>query len=98
MVHFRALFEELLEGGRDRGGRERADRHRARGRRGGHRPGTADLVREAEDVEGTGDAEREPLFEAADRDRFGESWTNIRAAFVDDPATRSRRRTRSSPS
>ena len=33
----------------------------------------------------TGDAEREPLFEAADRDRFGESWTSIQAAFVDDP-------------
>jgi hypothetical protein len=49
------------------------------------RPGTADLVREAEDVEDTGNAEREPLFEAADRDRFGESWTNIQAAFVDDP-------------
>ena len=30
------------------------------------------------------DAEREPLFEAADRDRFGESWTSIQAAFVDD--------------
>ena len=30
-------------------------------------------------------AEREPLFEAADRDRFGESWTSIQAAFVDDP-------------
>jgi hypothetical protein len=55
------------------------------------RPGTADLVREAEEVEaGTdettqADAEREPLFEASDRDRFGESWTGIQAAFVDDP-------------
>jgi hypothetical protein len=58
------------------------------------RPGTADLVREAEEVEsnaeGTGrdtsvDTDREPLFEAADRDRFGESWTSIQAAFVDDP-------------
>ena len=54
------------------------------------RPGTADLVREAEDVEADADetqtdAEREPLFEAADRDRFGESWTSIQAAFVDDP-------------
>ena len=41
------------------------------------RPGTADLVREAEQVdagaeETRADAEREPLFEAADRDRFGE--------------------------
>lgn len=54
------------------------------------RPGTADLVREAEEVEDGRDemqanAEREPLFEAADRDRFGESWTSIQAAFVDDP-------------
>ncbi|HYK06654.1 MAG TPA: hypothetical protein VEW11_02680 [Gaiellaceae bacterium] len=54
------------------------------------RPGTADLVREAEEVEAGAeetqtDAEREPLFEAADRDRFGESWTSIQAAFVDDP-------------
>lgn len=49
------------------------------------RPGTADLVREAEEVEDAGDVEREPLFEAADRDRFGESWTSIQAAFVDDP-------------
>ena len=54
------------------------------------RPGTADLVREAEEVEDSrdetqADAEREPLFEAADRDRFGESWTSIQAAFVDDP-------------
>ena len=54
------------------------------------RPGTADLVREAEDVEADADEtqtdpEREPLFEAADRDRFGESWTSIQAAFVDDP-------------
>ena len=54
------------------------------------RPGTADLVREAEDVEAGGDetqadAEREPLFEAADRDRFSESWTTVQAAFVDDP-------------
>ncbi len=54
------------------------------------RPGTADLVREAEEIdagadETQADAEREPLFEAADRDRFGESWTSIQAAFVDDP-------------
>ena len=54
------------------------------------RPGTADLVREAEQVDAgadatQADAEREPLFESADRDRFGESWTSIQAAFVDDP-------------
>jgi hypothetical protein len=56
------------------------------------RPGTADLVREADTVDSVDDAtetqaesDREPLFEAADRDRFGESWTSIQAAFVDDP-------------
>jgi hypothetical protein len=57
------------------------------------RPGTADLVREAQEVDsgadaaetGAADAEREPLFEASDRDRFGDSWTSIQAAFVDDP-------------
>ena len=54
------------------------------------RPGTADLVREADQVDAgaddtQADAEREPLFETADRDRFGESWTSIQAAFVDDP-------------
>jgi len=60
------------------------------------RPGTADLVREADDVESSADGtatgsdtgsetDREPLFEAADRDRFGESWTTVQAAFVDDP-------------
>ena len=31
------------------------------------------------------EAEILALFEAADRDRFGESWTSIQAAFVDDP-------------
>src|ERR687898_195734 len=60
------------------------------------RPSTADLVREADDVESRADGtepgtettrgtDREPLFEASDRDRFGESWTTIQAAFVDDP-------------
>ena len=56
------------------------------------RPGTADLVREADEVENTrsdgatadGSA-REPLFESADRDRFGERWTTIQTGFVDDP-------------
>jgi len=56
------------------------------------RPGTADLVREADEVENAratdarddGSA-REPLFESADRDRFGDRWTTIQAAFVDDP-------------
>jgi hypothetical protein len=56
------------------------------------RPGTADLVREADEVENaratdaTDDGSaREPLFEAADRDRFGDRWNTIQAAFVDDP-------------
>ena len=56
------------------------------------RPGTADLVREADEVENaratdaTADGSaREPLFETADRDRFGDRWTTIQAAFVDDP-------------
>lgn len=56
------------------------------------RPGTADLVREADEVESTranaatdDGSTREPLFESADRERFGERWTTIQAAFVDDP-------------
>jgi hypothetical protein len=55
------------------------------------RPGTADLVGEAEAIESSdrtdtqAEADGEPLFEAADRDRFGERWTSIQAAFVDDP-------------
>jgi len=56
------------------------------------RPSTADLVREADDIEdnraaavSADDRGREPLFESADRDRFSESWTTIQAAFVDDP-------------
>ena len=56
------------------------------------RPSTADLVREADDIEdnraaavAADDRGREPLFESADRDRFSESWTTIQAAFVDDP-------------
>ena len=56
------------------------------------RPSTADLVREADDVEddkgaavSEDDSGREPLFESADRNRFSESWTTIQAGFVDDP-------------
>jgi hypothetical protein len=55
------------------------------------RPGTADLVREAEAIDSSdrtdtqAETDREPLFEAADRDRFGERWTSVQAAFVDDP-------------
>ena len=52
------------------------------------RPGTADLVREADEVQASTDTagtDREPLFETKDRERFGERWTSIQAAFVDDP-------------
>ena len=56
------------------------------------RPSTADLVREADDVEddkgaavSEDDGGPEPLFESADRNRFSESWTTIQAGFVDDP-------------
>jgi hypothetical protein len=54
------------------------------------RPGTADLVREADEVEARttegGDLEqREPLFEAGDTEQFANRWTDIQAAFVDEP-------------
>jgi hypothetical protein len=55
------------------------------------RPGTADLVREAEAIDSSdgtdarAETDREPLFEAADRDRFSDRWTSVQAAFVDDP-------------
>jgi hypothetical protein len=55
------------------------------------RPGTADLVQEAEAIDSSDGTDtqsetgREPLFEAADRDSFGERWTSVQAAFVDDP-------------
>jgi hypothetical protein len=55
------------------------------------RPGTADLVREAEAIDPSdrtdtqAETDREPLFEAADRDRFSDRWTTVQAAFVDDP-------------
>lgn len=55
------------------------------------RPGTADLVREAEAIDPSdrtdakAETDREPLFEAADRDHFSDRWTTVQAAFVDDP-------------
>lgn len=67
---------------------DRMETERAEAVEGDTRPGTADLVREADEVQASTDAtdaQREPLFEAKDRERFGESWTNIQAAFVDDP-------------
>jgi hypothetical protein len=93
MVHFRSLFAQLLEGGRDReevmSDTTDTDRQAVEEE---SRPGTADLVREADEVESaratdaTDDGSaREPLFETADRDRFGDRWTTIQAAFVDDP-------------
>ena len=70
---------------------ERIDTERE-GVEGDNRPSTADLVREADDIEdnraaavSADDRAREPLFESADRNRFSESWTTIQAAFVDDP-------------
>jgi hypothetical protein len=51
------------------------------------RLGTADLVREADDVDSRTDAtgEREPLFAGDDADRFRARWQEIQAAFVDEP-------------
>src|SRR5262245_22059261 len=48
---------------------------------------TADLVREADDVDARDDetGEREPLFAGDDTERFRARWTEIQAAFVDDP-------------
>jgi hypothetical protein len=51
------------------------------------RLGTADLVREADDVDSRTDAtgEREPLFAGDDAERFRARWQEIQAAFVDEP-------------
>lgn len=51
------------------------------------RLGTADLVRESEDVDARGDetGEREPLFAGDDAERFRGRWQKIQAAFVDEP-------------
>jgi len=48
---------------------------------------TADLVREADDVDTRTDdtGEREPLFAGDDTERFRARWTEIQSAFVDDP-------------
>lgn len=48
---------------------------------------TADLVREADDVDARSDetAEREPLFAGDDAERFRARWQEIQAAFVDEP-------------
>jgi hypothetical protein len=51
------------------------------------RLGTADLVREADDVDARADdtGEREPLFAGDDMDRFRGRWREIQAGFVDQP-------------
>ena len=52
------------------------------------RLGTADLVREADEVDATdGDAadDREPLFAGEDVDRFRSRWQKVQAGFVDEP-------------
>ena len=46
------------------------------------RLGTADLVREADEVESD---EREPLFASSDVSRYRSRWSEIQGAFVDEP-------------
>lgn len=48
----------------------------------GERLSTADLVREADEVD-TG--ERAPLFAGDDADRYRSRWSEIQGAFVDEP-------------
>jgi hypothetical protein len=51
------------------------------------RLGTADLVREADDVDERSDdtGEREPLFAGEEAERLQGRWQEIQAAFVDEP-------------
>ena len=49
---------------------------------------TADLVREADEVDTTGrehEGEREPLFAGDETERYRSRWSEIQAAFVDEP-------------
>jgi hypothetical protein len=51
---------------------------------------TADLVREADEVDADADArtdegEREPLFAGDDAERYRSRWSEIQTAFVDEP-------------
>ena len=46
---------------------------------------TADLVREADDVDAEGGEKREPLFPAEEAERFRGRWTDIQSGFVDQP-------------
>ena len=54
------------------------------------RRSTADLVREADEFDADADArtdegEREPLFAGDDSERYRSRWSEIQAAFVDEP-------------
>jgi hypothetical protein len=51
------------------------------------RLGTADLVREADEVDAADDGSNEPLFAGEDAERFRARWQEIQAAFVDEPRT-----------
>lgn len=50
---------------------------------------TADLVREADDVDGSSETkaeqERQPLFAADEAEGFRGRWSDIQAGFVDEP-------------
>ena len=51
---------------------------------------TADLVREADEVDTdtraeAGEGEREPLFAGDDAERYRNRWSEIQGAFVDEP-------------
>jgi len=48
---------------------------------------TADLVKEADDVDSRSDetAEREPLFAGPDAEQFRSRWQEIQTGFVDEP-------------
>jgi hypothetical protein len=49
---------------------------------------TADLVREADEVDADArkdEGEREPLFAGEDAERYRSRWSEIQAAFVDEP-------------
>ena len=56
------------------------------------RLGTADLVREADEVDAQDDGDAngsgsEPLFAGEDAERFRSRWQEIQAGFVDEPRT-----------
>jgi hypothetical protein len=56
------------------------------------RLGTADLVREADEVDAQDDGDasgsgNEPLFAGEDAERFRGRWQEIQAGFVDEPRT-----------